>query len=110
LKVNMALFDKIRLDHFRAFSSYWEVPRGEETARKGEWKTGPGADFFEAVERTLGKLPFIAEDLGEIDDAVFALRDKFKFPGMKILQFAFGEGLPDSPYIPHNYTPDFIVY
>lgn len=110
LKVNMALFDKIRLDHFRAFSSYWEVPRGEETARKGEWKTGPGADFFEAVERTLGKLPFIAEDLGEIDDTVFALRDKFKFPGMKILQFAFGEGLPDSPYIPHNYTPDFIVY
>lgn len=110
LKTNLALFDKIRLDHFRAFANFWEVPSGEDTARNGEWKTGPGADFFEFVGKALGNLPFIAEDLGEMDDAVFALRDKYKFPGMKILQFAFGEELPNSPYIPHNFTPNFIVY
>lgn len=110
LKVNMALFDIIRLDHFRAFADYWEVPAIEKTAKNGIWKIGPGAEFFEIAERELGKLPFVAEDLGEINDAVLELRDQFKLPGMKVLQFAFGDEMPQSPYIPHNYTSNFIVY
>src|SRR5690606_21042679 len=105
-----ALCDEIRFDHFRAFSSYWEVPAGEATAKNGEWKTGPGEDFFRFLEKELGSLPFIAEDLGEIDSAVEVLRDRFQLPGMKILQFAFGDALPDSPYIPHNFTQNYIVY
>ena len=110
LRVNMALFDLIRLDHFRAFADYWEVPAGEETAKNGTWKKGPGADFFNTAKAKLGELPFIAEDLGEINDAVLELRDEFKFPGMKVLQFAFGDEMPQSPYIPHNYTNNFIAY
>lgn len=110
LRKNMELYDLVRLDHFRAFADYWEVPAGEETARNGSWKPGPGAEFFSVMERELGELPFVAEDLGEVNDAVFRLRDDFRMPGMKVLQFAFGEDLPYSGYIPHNYTPNFIVY
>jgi 4-alpha-glucanotransferase len=109
-KKNMELFDLLRLDHFRAFADYWEVAANEKTAKKGEWKRGPGVDLFKAVEKALGKLPFIAEDLGEINDAVYELRDEFNFPGMKILQFAFGHEMPHSPYIPHNYSENFIAY
>jgi 4-alpha-glucanotransferase len=109
-KKNMELFDLLRLDHFRAFADYWEVAADEKTAKKGEWKPGPRADLFNAVEKALGKLAFIAEDLGEINDAVYELRDEFHFPGMKILQFAFGEEMPQSPYIPHNYSENFIAY
>ena len=94
LKKNMELFDLVRLDHFRAFADYWEVPAGETTARNGEWKPGPGADFFKAIETALGSLPFVAEDLGEINEPVLQLRDDFHLPGMKILQFAFGEDMP----------------
>jgi 4-alpha-glucanotransferase len=86
------------------------VPPGEETARNGEWKSGPGAHFFESIKEQLGELPFIAEDLGEINDAVLQLRDEFGLSGMKILQFAFGDDFPTSDYIPHNYTPNFIAY
>jgi 4-alpha-glucanotransferase len=110
LKKNMELFDWVRLDHFRAFADYWEVPAGEPTARNGEWKPGPGADFFKAIEAALGSLPFVAEDLGEINEPVLQLRDAFHLPGMKILQFAFGEDMPRSDYIPHNYGPNFFVY
>ncbi len=110
LQVNMALYDLIRLDHFRAFADYWEVPAGEETAKNGTWKKGPGADFFKKALETFGKLPFVAEDLGEINDAVLQLRDEFSLPGMKVLQFAFGDEMSTSPYIPHNYTSDFIAY
>lgn len=110
LKKNMELFDILRLDHFRAFADYWEVPATENTARNGKWKPGPGADFFKAVKKALGQLPFVAEDLGEINDAVYELRDEFAFPGMKVLQFAFGHEMPKSIYIPHNYSENFVAY
>ncbi len=110
LKKNMELFDLIRLDHFRAFSAYWEVAAGASTARFGSWKTGPGADFFEAAKDALGNLPFLAEDLGDIDQPVIDLREQYSLPGMKILQFAFGDDFPTSPYLPHNHTGDFFAY
>lgn len=109
-KKNMELFDLLRLDHFRAFADYWEVPASEKTAKNGKWKPGPGADFFNAVKKSLGDLPFIAEDLGEINDPVYELRDEFNFPGMKVLMFAFGEGMPTNPYVPHNYSENFVAY
>jgi len=110
IRKNIELFDYLRLDHFRAFSTYWDVPASEETARNGEWIPGPAADFFEALEQRLGKLPFVAEDLGDIDQLVYDLRDQFNFPGMKVLQFAFGDNLPQSVDIPHNYGKNFLVY
>ena len=110
LRKNIELFDLVRLDHFRAFAAYWEVPEGEQTARKGKWVPGPGAEFFQAVEMALGDLPFVAEDLGDIDADVLHLRDAFRLPGMKVLQFAFGGDMPHSDYIPHNYEKNFLVY
>ncbi len=107
---NFDLFDLVRLDHFRAFISFWEVPSGEETAINGKWNRGPGAEIFKVLEERLGKLAFVAEDLGDVDASVFALRDQFGLPGMKVLQFAFGDNMTTSDYIPHNYTPNFIVY
>lgn len=110
LRKNTELFDLVRLDHFRAFADYWVVPTGERDAVKGKWETGPGAAFFQAVEQALGSLPFIAEDLGEISPAVYALRDRFGLPGMKVLQFSFEENMPQSDHIPHAYSPNFIAY
>lgn len=111
LKRNMELYDLIRIDHFRAFASFWEVDAGERTAINGEWKKGPGAKFFKTVKKELKKLPFIAEDLGEIDPAVEQLRTKFDLPGMKVIQFAFGEQMIDSVHIPHNYNDsNTVVY
>ncbi|RYZ00436.1 MAG: malto-oligosyltrehalose synthase [Chitinophagaceae bacterium] len=110
LQRNRELFDLVRLDHFRAFAAYWEVPGAETTARNGTWKEGPGADFFHCIREQLGGLPFVAEDLGDIDDAVLELRDHFGLPGMKVLQFAFGSDLPGSPHIPHNYGDHFVAY
>ncbi|HEY1007280.1 MAG TPA: 4-alpha-glucanotransferase, partial [Sphingobacteriaceae bacterium] len=107
---NLDLYDLVRLDHFRAFSAYWEVPPDSGTARNGSWKPGPGADFFRAVQTELGGLPFLAEDLGDIDEPVYRLRDEFSLPGMKVLQFAFGDDLPESLNAPHNYSPNFFVY
>ncbi len=110
LKKNMELFDLVRLDHFRAFAEYWEVPEGAVTAKNGAWMPGPGADLFKTAKKQLGSLPFIAEDLGVIDDKVYKLRDEFNLPGMKILQFAFDDDMDKNPYLPHNYTENFIVY
>jgi malto-oligosyltrehalose synthase/4-alpha-glucanotransferase len=110
LRKNTELFDLVRLDHFRAFAAYWDVPEGEETARNGQWKEGPGVDFFQVMEKQLGDLPFVAEDLGDIDEHVLNLRDEFRLPGMKVLQFAFGDDMPQSDYIPHNYEKNFLVY
>lgn len=107
---NLEMFDLIRLDHFRAFVSYWEVPAGEKTAVHGKWMKGPGIDFFKTLQEKLSKLPLVAEDLGDVDAAVFALRDELNLPGMKVLQFAFGDNMTTSDHIPHNYTPNFIVY
>lgn len=110
LRKNIELFDIVRLDHFRAFDEYWEVPAGETTAKNGEWKQCPGKDFFETVQKELGELPFIAEDLGEITPSVYQLRDAFRLPGMKVLQFAFGGDMPHSPHISHHHEQNFIVY
>lgn len=110
LKKNIEMFDIVRLDHFRAFDEYWEVPAGETTAKNGQWKACPGKDFFETVQKELGELPFIAEDLGEITPGVYQLRDAFRLPGMKVLQFAFGGDMPQSPHISHHHEQNFIVY
>jgi 4-alpha-glucanotransferase len=85
------------------------VPAGAPTAETGQWAPGPGADFFKAVERELGGLPFIAEDLGLITPDVTALRDEFRIPGTRVLQFAF-DGHPDNPHLPENYCPSTVVY
>jgi 4-alpha-glucanotransferase len=101
--------DIIRIDHFRGFEAYWEVPAHEPTAINGRWVKGPGAALFEAIEAALGKLPIIAEDLGVITPEVDALRNRFGFPGMKILQFGFA--LDNDPkYLPHNFERDYVVY
>jgi 4-alpha-glucanotransferase len=101
--------DIVRIDHFRGFDAYWEIPASEPTAVIGKWIKGPGQAFFEAMERNLGELPLIAEDLGVITPEVIALRDRFNFPGMKILQFAFG-GERNSDFLPHNFDSNCVVY
>lgn len=101
--------DMIRLDHFRGFAAAWHVPAGESTAQSGQWVQGPGADFFQAVRTELGRLPFIAEDLGLITPDVRALRDQFQLPGTRVLQFAF-DGNADNPYLPHNFVSNTVVY
>ena len=101
--------DLIRVDHFRGFRAYWQVKYGETTAMNGEWVEAPGDEVFEALRQELGTLPILAEDLGVITPDVEALRDKFDFPGMKILHFAFGSG-PDNPYLPFNCTQNCLVY
>jgi 4-alpha-glucanotransferase len=103
------LFDCVRIDHFRGFEAAWQVPAKERTAERGEWKAAPGGSLFEAVRSALGALPIIAEDLGVITPEVEALRDRFGFPGMKILQFAFDSG-PANPYLPHNHVRNCVVY
>ena len=104
------MFDITRLDHFRAFEAYWQVPAGERTAKKGKWVPGPKADFFKAMQKEFSELPFIAEDLGDINAAVLSLRDRAHLPGMKVLQFAFGDDIPQNSYAPHNYEKNFLVY
>lgn len=103
------MYDAIRVDHFRGFEASWQVPASENTAEKGEWIKGPGAKLFETIKNKLGSLPIIAEDLGFITPEVVALRDQFKFPGMKILQFAFDSDSTNS-FLPHNYHPNSLVY
>lgn len=110
LKKNLELFDLLRIDHFRAFQDYWQVPAGETTARNGEWIPGPRKEFFDVIKKELGKLPFVAEDLGDKMEDVYTLRDELGLPGMKVLQFAWGENMPYSVDIPHNYQQNTIVY
>lgn len=107
---NLQMFGILRLDHFRAFAAYWEVPASEKTAIGGQWKEGPGTDFFKHLKKKFPDLPFIAEDLGEIDQPVRDLMDQFKLPGMRVLQFAFGDDWPRSVYIPHHHVPNSVVY
>ena len=109
LRALLAFVDVIRLDHFRGFSAAWHVPAGATTAKSGEWVPGPGADFFYAVKKELGGLPFIAEDLGIITPDVSELRDKFQIPGTRVLQFAF-DGHVDNPYLPENFVHNTVVY
>jgi 4-alpha-glucanotransferase len=106
--------DVVRIDHFRGFYNYWEVPAGEKTAIKGRWLYGPGGEIFHTVTEALGEVDIIAEDLGDFDDesraGVDALQEGFGYPGMKVIQFAFGAG-PSDPFLPHNYTsPAWIAY
>ncbi|MBJ6727647.1 4-alpha-glucanotransferase [Geomesophilobacter sediminis] len=109
LKNDLSLYDMVRIDHFRGFEAYWEVPHGAPTAEHGHWVKGPGDALFHAMRNAIGELPIIAEDLGVITSEVEALRDRFGFPGMKILQFAFGSG-SDNPYLPHNHVRESVVY
>ena len=104
----LSLVDIVRIDHFRGFAGYWEIPGTEKTAVKGRWVPGPGASLFRAIGAALGDLPIIAEDLGEITPDVFELRDMFNLPGMKVLQFGFFE--PENTFLPHNYTSNYVVY
>ncbi|MGD8463918.1 MAG: 4-alpha-glucanotransferase [Anaerolineae bacterium] len=105
--------DVVRIDHFRGFYNYWEVPAGAKTAIKGQWVYGPGADLFLRVTATLGQVSIIAEDLGDFDEesraGVDALQNEFGYPGMKVLQFAFSAG-PSDPFLPHNFERDWVVY
>jgi len=109
LQALLAHVDVIRLDHFRGFAAAWHVPAGAPTAQTGQWVPGPGSGFFQAVQRELGHLPFIAEDLGIITPDVRALRDQFQIPGTRVLQFAF-DGHADNPYLPNNFVPNTVVY
>lgn len=105
----LKLFDLVRIDHFRGFASYWEIPAHAATAIHGRWMPGPGAKLFNAFENSLGELPIIAEDLGIITPDVVELREKFKLPGMRILQFAFAED-ESHHYLPHHYVPNTVAY
>ncbi len=105
----LAHVDLIRLDHFRGFAAAWHVPAGASTAQSGQWVPGPGAAFFSAVQKAIGALPFIAEDLGLITPDVGALRDQFKVPGTRVLQYAF-DGSRDNPHLPDNYVQNTVVY
>ncbi|KAA2243634.1 4-alpha-glucanotransferase [Chitinophaga agrisoli] len=110
IRRNLVWFDLLRLDHFRAFAGYWEVPAGAATAVDGAWQPGPGADLLQVLQTAFPAQPFVAEDLGQIDEAVLQLRDQFRWPGMKVLQFAFGDNMPVSEHIPHEYSPHYFVY
>jgi 4-alpha-glucanotransferase len=109
LRMAFTQVDIVRIDHFRGFEAYWEIPADQATAEIGRWVKGPGVAFFESMRRQLGELPLIAEDLGVITPEVEALRDAFDFPGMKILQFAFG-GDKKNEFLPHTYGHNCVVY
>ena len=102
--------DLVRIDHFRGFEAYWEIPSGATTAAPGRWAQGPGASFFETLRRTLGSLPLIAEDLGMITPSVEILRDQFDLPGMRVLQFGFGPDVGSEKHLPHRYSPHCVAY
>lgn len=102
------IYDIVRIDHFRGFEAYWSIPAKDTTAVKGHWEKGPGIDFFRAVEKRLGKLPIIAEDLGFLTEKVRKLLKRSGFPGMKVLEFAFDS--EDSDYLPHKYEENCVAY
>jgi len=108
-KATLQYVDIVRIDHFRGFEAFWRIPAGETTGMKGEWIKAPGEDFFEKLGQALGNLPVLAEDLGIITPEVEELRDRFNFPGMRILMFAFADD-STNPYLPHNYIPNSVVY
>jgi len=109
LRAMLSVVDVIRIDHFRGFEAYWSIPAKAETAMSGSWQKGPGLRFFKEMEKRLGSLPVIAEDLGVITPDVEELRDSMGFPGMKILLFAF-DGSPDNAYLPHNMMRNCVIY
>jgi 4-alpha-glucanotransferase len=109
-RASLAMFDMVRLDHFRGFESYWEVPGNETTAINGRWVKGPGEDLFLALQGAFGELPIVAENLGVITPPVEKLRQQFRLPGMSLLQFAFGNDPQGPSFRPHNYTRDLVAY
>ncbi|MGB4862145.1 MAG: 4-alpha-glucanotransferase [Tepidiformaceae bacterium] len=109
LRRTFALFDCVRIDHFRGFESAWEIPASEPTAVKGHWEPGPGRALFDAATKALGDLNIMVEDLGLITPKVRALRDALGYPGMAILQFAFGDD-EKNPYLPHNQIANQVVF
>jgi 4-alpha-glucanotransferase len=109
LRGQLDRFDLVRIDHFRALESYWEVPAGAPTAREGHWRHGRGAALLATLRRELGEIPLVAEDLGIITDEVRALRDRFELPGMVVLQFAF-DGSHDNPHLPQHHRRNAVVY
>jgi len=110
LRSALRLYDLVRIDHFRGFEAYWEVPAHETTAINGRWVKGPGAELFSVLRKELGDLPIIAENLGVITPEVEAIRHEFGFPGMAILQFAFGNDPQAPTFKPHNYVRDLVAY
>lgn len=109
IRANSKLYDVTRIDHFRGFESYWEIPYGDETAVKGTWVKGPGIKLFHAIKEALGEINIIAEDLGFLTDQVMNFRVQSGYPGMKVLQFAF-DAREESDYLPHNYDKNCVVY
>ncbi len=108
IKHNLNLFDMLRLDHFRGFVAYYEVPPFERTAERGRWIQAPAEEFFKKLKEEFPQFPFVAEDLGLITPDVESMRDRFGFPGMKVLVFAFNS--ENSPFMPHNHKENFVVY
>ncbi len=108
-RATLEMVDIVRLDHFRGFEAYWEIPGDALTAETGSWVKGPGRALFDALRAALGELPILAEDLGNITPEVIALRDAFDLPGMKITQFAFGSDAQE-PFLPHNFTHNCAAY
>ena len=106
----LSLVDRVRLDHFRGFEAYWEIPAAELTAIRGRWVPGPGASLFEKLQASLGELPIVAENLGVITPEVEAIRERFGYPGMSILQFAFGRDPQGPSFQPHNYSRNLVAY
>lgn len=104
------LFDMMRVDHFRGFEAYWEIPGGEKTAQNGRWIKGPGAELFDVVTAALGSLPIVAENLGVITPEVEAIRQRFGFPGMALMQFGYGTDPQGPSFRPHNYVRDLVAY
>jgi 4-alpha-glucanotransferase len=109
IQATLNLVDIIRLDHFRGFHAFWQISGDAQTAEHGHWEKAPGSDLFSKLEAAFPNLPFIAEDLGVITNDVIQLRERFKLPGMKVLQFAFAD-TPDNPFLPHNYTDNYVAY
>ena len=110
LRFLLGRVDIVRIDHFRGFEAYWEIPAGSTTAADGKWIEGPASKFFDAMRRRLGNLPLIAEDLGLITPGVEALRDEFGLPGMRVLQFGFGPDSGSEKHLPHRFVPHCVVY
>ena len=109
IRRSLALYDMIRLDHFRGFEAFWSIPAEDDTAMNGQWVKAPGHELFQRLREVFGELPFVAEDLGLITKEVDELREHFGMPGMRILQFGFGDR-GSHVYLPHRYVPNTVTY
>ncbi|MCH3965080.1 MAG: 4-alpha-glucanotransferase [Clostridium sp.] len=109
LKKNSDMYDVVRIDHFKGFESFWQIPRGEKSAANGKWVKGPGIEFFRKIKEDIKNMDIIAEDLGYLTDDVIKLREESGYPGMKVLEFAF-DSAKDSIYLPHNHERNCVVY